>query len=357
MPGNDINKIQPVMPAWVPQLTCIQDGKSTPEKLDEVRDSYLELFGKTLPQGAIILKKPGNNAVSEGIGFAGLIFTSNNSQKSQNSYWQIYKARKAYFLKNNGVMAFLVDANGNKVNADSASDGDQDWIASEIIVLNKLKSRQWKLPEEMTLSTFEKEIQKDLNAFWRAHVKQKNERLLFLPTDGPWAKRGDGREIYYSSYPDPHFLRIFAKFDKSHDWGKLADDVLDLNLEILKNHKKLGAAGQNPMPAKVFFRVSANGNYRVENYYKISRAEGVRGDALKDNEMDSIRFVALRMPRAAILDNDPKAIQILKEIIKLAYISGPGSAHILAGSPGAPSTPWPAQVMELPCLPPEKPRT
>ena len=265
MAGNDINKIQPVMPAWVLELTCIQEGESASEKLGKVRDAYLEFYGKTLPQGTIILKKPDNNAVSEGIGFAGLIFASSNSPKSQNSFWQVYKARKAYFLKSNGVMAYLIDAQGRKVTTESASDGDQDWIASEIIVLNKLKAGKWKLPPGMTLSAFEKEIQKDLDAFWKAHVKAKNGRLFFLTTDGSWAKRGDGREIYYSSYADPHFLRMFSKFDKTHQWSKLAEDVLDLNLEILKNHKKLGAAGQNPMPAKVFVRIYTNGKYNSYN--------------------------------------------------------------------------------------------
>ena len=98
----------------------------------------------------------------------------------------------------------------------------------------------------------------------------------------------------------------------------------------------MGAVGQNPLPAKVFVSVASDGSYVVENYYEVSKREGVTGEALKDNELDAIRFI-LRQGRAALLDKDQVAVAMLKELIKLAGISDPTSAHILAGSQGAPS--------------------
>ncbi len=325
-------------------LSCIGNGASgTQGKVDKAREGFIELYGKVLPLGTIILKKPDNEAVSEGIGFAGIILSNSNGTKCQDAYWQLYKARKAYFLKSNGVMAngvmaWKVSSAGRILESASASDGDQDWIASELIVLAKLKSGTWSLPEGMTLSVFESEIRADLDAFWKAHVKKVNGRLIFMSSDGRWAKRGDGKNVYYPSYPDPYFLREFAKFDTTHDWGKLANDVQDLNQQIFDNHQGLGAAGQNPMPGKVFVSVRGDGTYRVENYYTISKREGVRGEALKDNEVDSIRFL-LRAARSAILGQDQRSVSLLSSLLTTANIdlTNPHSAHILAGSKGAPS--------------------
>jgi len=332
----------------------VKAEKSNPEvdklrgKIEEATSGYMKLFGKILPKGTVIINKPGNTAISEGVGFSGLIFcksgkigadglvlSQDRSVQSQNRYWQIYKARKEYFLKSSGVMAWEVDGSGNKISEDSASDGDQDWIASEMMVLKKLESGEWKIPQGLGMAGFKKQIQKDLDAFWNSHIKKADGRFIFLATDGSWAKRGDGRDIYYSSYPDPHFLREFSELDKGHDWAKLIKDVQDLNTVIIDNYKKLGAVGQNPMPAKVFVSVSS-GKFNVENYYTISKKEGVTGDALKDNEADSIRFL-LRMARAAILDNDNGAKDILRKLLKAAAIDGVSTAHIYAGDRAAPS--------------------
>jgi hypothetical protein len=332
----------------------VKAAKSGPEvdklrgKIEEVTSGYMKLFGKILPKGTVIIKKPGNTAVSEGVGFSGLILcksgkigadglvlSQDNSIQSQNRYWQVYNARREYFLKSSGVMAWEVDGSGNKISEDSASDGDQDWIASEIMVLKKLESSEWKIPQVLSITGFKKQIQKDLDAFWNSHIEKVNGRLIFLSSDGSWAKRGDGRNIYYPSYPDPHFLQMFAEVDKGHDWTKLTKDVQDLNAVILDNYKKLGAIGQNPMPAKVFVSVS-NGGYTAENYYIVSRNEGVTGDALKDNEADSIRFI-LRQARAAMLDNDVRAKEILRKLLNVAMIDGVSTVHIYAGDSKAPS--------------------
>lgn len=346
-----------VTPVSVPQGAAIKqltlsgfNGGITAAKrlLNKARNGFFKLFGKVLPKGIIIAKSPSKEAVSEGIGFGGLItsstnavgssslvLSSNNNLASQAMYWQLRKARRAYFLKSSGVMAWKVDLRGRKTGKISASDGDQDWIASTLMVYDKLKQGTWKMPSGMSLAKFKKEIQKDLQAFWKAHIKVKNGRHIFLTTDGKWAQRGDGRDVYYASYPDPHFLRVFAKFDRGRAWDKVARDVQLLNKEILKNYKTLGAIGQNPMPAKVFVRVTTTGKFVVDNYYKRSKAEGVRGTALIDNETDSIRFF-LRMARAAVLDKDKDAQIILKQIVRIAKITTTASAYILAGAKGAP---------------------
>lgn len=298
------------------QLTCLSGGvQEAKEKTNEARNAYLGLFGQKLANGTIILKRPDNDAVSEGIGFGGLIF----SQTPQ-SFLEINRGRRAYFLNDNGVMAWRVDNQGRKIGQESASDGDQDWIAAEIAAAGNSQQQ----------------IQNDLSAFWRNHVKEVNGRLFFLATNGDWARRGDGREVYYPSYPDPHFLRSFAVYDQTHKWQQLANDVQALNQAILNNQSQLGANGQNPMPAKVFVKVRGDGAYTVENYYSISRREGVKEANLKDNELDSIRFF-LRMGRAALLDNDQTAAQILNQIITAANINEPASAHLMAKTPGAPS--------------------
>jgi len=100
----------------------------------------------------------------------------------------------------------------------------------------------------------------------------------------------------------------------------------------LNNSQKLGASGQNPMPAKVFVKVSGK-SFVVENYYSISKKEGVSGDALKDNEADSIRFF-LRQARYAIACNDNTAKQLLKDVLLKTpdfSINDPSSVHLYAG--------------------------
>ena len=52
---------------------------------------------------------------------------------------------------------------------------------------------------------------------------------------------------------------LLEKIADAVDWKKLADDVQALNQEVLNNYKKLGAVGQNPMPAKVFVSVASKG--------------------------------------------------------------------------------------------------
>jgi hypothetical protein len=307
-------------------------GREITAKVEEATSGYLKLYGKNLPKGLILINKPRRTAVSEGVGFGGLILCSAQNQKG---YWQINKARKEYFLKPSGVMAWEVDGSGKKISMNSASDGDQDWIASEIMAVNKIEAGEWEIPAGMSIADLKQQVQKDLSFFWRAHIKEAEGRLIFLPSDGQWAKRSDGRDIYFPSYPDPHFLRMFAEADRKHDWKKLIKDVQDLNVAIIDDHKNLGAAGQNPMPAKVFVSVSS-GKYTVENYYAVSEDEGVRGDALKDNESDSIRFL-LRMARAVILDNDVSSKDILVKLLAAAGIDGVATAHIYAGNPGAPS--------------------
>lgn len=330
-----------------PTPAAAQKTSADLNNIQEARNAYLALFGQQLPKGTIIIKKPDSDATSEGIGFAGQIFalsgglaaaglalSAGNSAKDQAAFWQIYQARNAYFVKSNGVMAWSLNSNGtiNRKNngADSASDGDQDWIAAELATLEKLAGNLWQLPAGITMDEFKARIKADLKAFWDNHVKLTNGRLVFLSTDGAWAKRGDGREIYYPNYADPHFLRMFARFDSARAWAKLAEDVQALNQAILDDHGRLGAKGQNPMPAKVFVQVAADGKYVVENYYERSKREGVGGAAVIDNEADAIRFL-LRQARSARLDNDRAAIKMLAQLTAIANVTDVSSVHLYAG--------------------------
>jgi len=347
--------VQSTKPAIIPiaplTLSCLPGGKETAQaKLNEVRTGFMKLFGNTLSGGTIILNKPNNNeAVSEGVGFGGKIYgvsgglaagaltsAGGKAESNQQTFWQIYRARNAYFMTGSGVMAWKVDGQGKQISTDSAADGDQDWIAAEQKALDDLQAGQWQLPAGITIEGIKTQIQTDRDAFWRNHVKPINGRLFFLASNGAWAKRGDGREIYYPSYPDPNALGRIFRSDSSHDGAKLVADVQALNQEVLANYQGLGASGQNPMPAKVFVTVLANGSYKVENYYEISGREGVRAEDRKDNELDSIRFF-LRQGRAALLDGDAAAQTMLRQIIQIAKITGPSTAHILAGAQGAPS--------------------
>lgn len=332
------------------QLNCAPGGlPDMAAAIAEVRNGYLSLFGQSLPNGTIIVRRPESEAVSEGMGFGGVIYgvsgglaagglalSGGNTPDNQRPYWQLYHARNSYFLQSSGAMAWSLNLDGSVRGADSASDGDQDWIASELMVLNRVQCGSWQMPADVTLDSFRTQVQKDLDAFWANHIRERGSRLVFLPTNGSWAVRGDGKDIYYPNYPDPHFLRLFGKFDTAHDWNKLAADVQDLNSTVLDNHSSLGAAGQNPVPAKVFVTVNPDGTFKVENYYTVSRNEGVTGTALVDNEADAIRFF-LRQGRAAVLDNDQAARNMLKKIVSITNITHPYSAYLYAGSPGAPS--------------------
>lgn len=341
--------VSQVSSAQLSQLGCLTGGIQTArQRIDAARSGYFQLFGQTLPNGAIIIRRPQADAVSEAIGFGGIIYgvsgglaagglvlSSSSSQEEQQNFWQLNQARNSYFLQSSGVMAWLVNADGSVASADSASDGDQDWIGAELEVLNRIQCGQWQLPTGITLASFRAQVQRDLDAFWSNHIRERGGRLIFLPTNGAWAQRGDGRDVYYPNYPDPHFLRMFFAFDPSHDWSRLVNDIQDLNQAVLSNHTRLGAAGQNPMPAKVFIRISG-GNFTVENYYEISRREGANPADCIDNESDAIRFL-LRQARAAILDGDQEARQMLSQLLSIAHISDPASAHILVGASGAPS--------------------
>ncbi|MBN2057944.1 MAG: hypothetical protein JW782_04050 [Candidatus Saganbacteria bacterium] len=322
--------------AQLTQLGCLTGGAASVNAgIEEVRNNYLGLFGHQLGNGTLIVRRPDDFAVSEGIGFGGLIFSASSTAESQAAYWQLYNARNNYFLQPSGVMAWSLNLDGSVRSSDSASDGDQDWIASELIMLDRVQCGQVNLPDSLSLTAFRDQVQRDLNAFWDNHIRERGNRLIFLPTNGTWAQRGDGRDVYYTNYADPSLLRLFAAFDPAHDWNRLANDVQALNQEVLQAHSSLGAAGQNPVPAKVFIQVNSQ-NFTVENYYEISRREGVTGDALVDNEADAIRFF-LRQARAAVLDNDHTAQENLRQIVQIARITDPASAHLYAGAEGAPS--------------------
>ena len=271
----------------------------------------------------IIKKSPDEEATSEGIGFAGILCTYSDAKDIQEKFWDIFMGRKTYHEKSNGVMAWLLGLDGLKRSKDSASDGDQDWILALITAYEKIQKGDWALPPSKTglksLEDIKKEIQRLITSFYNAHIKQRGSRYVYLATDGEWAKRGDGKDIYYASYPDPYALCMFSKFDPAHNWQKVSNDVMELNEKILESYKDLGAQGQNPMPEKVFVSVKPDGSFKVENYYKISAKEGVTGDALKDNEEDSIRFF-LRMARAAVLSGNEKAKQMLGKILEITGV-------------------------------------
>ena len=307
-------------------------------KSDKSIRAYLKLYGVRVGQGMIIQNSPTQFATSEGIGFSGIVCTSSNAKDIQTAFWDIYMGRKLYHEKSNGVMAWKVDLNGNKLGLDSASDGDQDWILALILAYEKIERGEWTLPPSKTgLKTkddIKKEITRLLTSFYNAHIRYKHKKYVFLSSDGSWAQRGDKRDIYYSSYPDPYALCLFSKFDSTHDWSKISSDIMELNEKILLEWRDLGAKGQNPMPAKVFVTVLKGGTYKVENYYKISQQEGTTGEALKDNEEDSIRFF-LRMARAAILSGNTKAKAILEKILTITKVTGVADPHIHAGDPNA----------------------
>ena len=321
------------------RISLVQLLGTKTSDIDKAVRSYLKLYGHKIGSGMVIKKSPDKQATSEGIGFAGIMCTASNAKDIQTAFWDVFMGRKLYHEKSNGVMAWLVDLQGKKLNQASASDGDQDWILALILAYKKIECGQWSMPPAKTgLKTkadIKKEIKRLITAFYNAHIKQRNGRYIFLATDASWAKRGDGKDIYYASYPDPYALCLFSKYDSTHNWAKVSTDVMELNEKILAEYKGLGARGQNPMPAKVFVTVLSGGKYKVENYYTISKREGVTGDALKDNEEDSIRFF-LRMARAAVLTGNQKAKTILGKILTIAKIKGVSDPHILAGNAGAP---------------------
>ena len=287
--------------------STVKIGKPEDLKIGDVNTDksirgYLKLYGRKLSEGMIIKKSPDEEATSEGIGFAGILCTYSDAKDIQEKFWDIFMGRKTYHEKSNGVMAWLLGLDGLKRSQDSASDGDQDWILALITAYEKIQKGDLALPPSKTglksLEDIKKEIQRLITSFYNAHIKQRGSRYVYLATDGEWAKRGDGKDIYYASYPDPYALCMFSKFDPAHNWQKVSNDVMELNEKILESYKDLGAQGQNQMPAKVFVSVSTDGSYKVENYYIISSGEGVQDKDLVDNEEDSIRFF-LRMARAA----------------------------------------------------------
>ncbi|MDI6731640.1 MAG: hypothetical protein QME05_03545 [Candidatus Margulisbacteria bacterium] len=315
-----------------------EDTASPPEEdlslptEDPTRDGYFERYGAELADGNLILldgnpKQPRDRAVSEGIGFGALIAARTNRAEDQQRFWAICQARQTYFIKDTGVMRWIVGADGHKLDPgelegpdgpinnpdDSAADGDQDFIAAEITAYHKMESGDWEIPAGMTLDSFKADIKADLTAFWDAYIhtlKGPRQRHILTSSDGSWdGSPGDLRYVYSPSYADPHFLQMFAEFDTDpdHAWSGLIADIMNLNAQILEQHDRLGAVGQNPMPAKVFVSVSSLGNFVIEK-------------EPQDSEYDSIRFL-LRMSRFAILDKNQPARQLLAQLTDIAGVS------------------------------------
>lgn len=95
----------------------------------------------------------------------------------------------------------------------SASDADQD-IALALILANERWNNQTYLDQAMGI----------LDDMWNKEVLNVNNTYYLAA--GDWALLSDNVKIN-PSYFAPYAYRVFAKYDKKHDWNKLVDSSYD----------------------------------------------------------------------------------------------------------------------------------
>lgn len=165
---------------------------------------------------------------------------------------------------------------------ESASDADQD-IAMALI----LAYEAWKDPQYLSQA---KNILKDI---WNKEVITIGTVNYLLP--GPWAIYDDNIKIN-PSYFAPYAYRIFAKYDKKHDWYSLVDS----SYNFLEQSSSLSVFY---LPPDWAYINKKTGQITVNN--DLASKES-------DFSYDAIR-VMWRLSFDYMLNKDPRALKYLKK--------------------------------------------
>lgn len=150
----------------------------------------------------------GNCTVSEGIGYGMLITVymdnaTNNTKPMFDKLWKYYNS----FLDNKGLMDWKIDGCNSKVETGAATDAELD-VALGLAMAYK----QWGDEKYLT------DLKTLLGKVWTSEV----DGAKLLKPGSQFASP------YNPSYASIGALRVFASLDASHEWGKVADNLMDM---------------------------------------------------------------------------------------------------------------------------------
>lgn len=153
----------------------------------------------------VIDPEMGNVTVSEGIGYGMLFSVAQDDPAVFKCLWKYAQ----YYMDDNGLMNWKIDAHGNVIGTGAASDADEDMAYALL-----LASQKWKNPSYIkNAQTLVKAIQ----------MHEIDSRYILLPGD-KWR----ANPPLNPSYISPKYYKSFEKFDHIF-WAK----VYDANFKVL----------------------------------------------------------------------------------------------------------------------------
>lgn len=214
---------------------------------------------------------------------------------------QLFTAIEQRAKNMNGLYSWRLHLDGSVDKKESAFDADL-YITYSLTVMGSQPARQQELIDKL----------------WEKTIVERGGRLIIKPSDGNWPEHGDGQVVFNPSYFAPHLIKTIAKADKNaaqHNWQKVIDDGYELMNETLRQSGTLKASGPNPIPDQLLCQV-VGGNFVLS-----------QDNDKKQDGLDSIR-VMLEIGRDAIINQDPRAVQFLRELLAKANINSSSTARL-----------------------------
>ena len=163
-------------------------------KLDESTDPKMRWRGCT---------------VSEGIGYGMLITAMQDDRPTFNTLWNYSRAFRAYH--NQALTPWITFSfTYNIVDNGSATDADLD-IATSLLIMYARTNEAAYLNDALSIAA----------GIWNKEVKDN----MLLSGDTPMWDGTKGEIVYNLSYFSPVALRLFAKYDVSHNWTAVLDQM------------------------------------------------------------------------------------------------------------------------------------
>jgi len=211
----DLNQHPTKFLTFIPAALIYRRGDVSASQDKFWRNNYLTQDGCPQP-GMWRVKRPsdGNDTVSEGIGYGMLITVlmtdANDSTKQYfDGLFRYYK----YYLGSNGLMHWRIDANGNIIGYNAATDADED-VALALLFAHK----QWGSNGAIN---YLQEAQNIINALYNKCVE--SGTYVLKPGD-VWG----GSSVTNPSYFAAGFYRIFANATGNNGWLSVANKCYDI---------------------------------------------------------------------------------------------------------------------------------
>lgn len=214
---------------------------------------------------------------------------------------QLYVAIEKHAKNQNGLYSWRLNLDGSVDKQESAFDADL-YIAYSLTVMGTQPERRQELIDKL----------------WEKTIVERGGRLIIKPSDGAWPEHGDGQVVFNPSYFAPHLIKTIASADQNaaqHNWQKVVDDGYELINSALQQSKNLKSSGPNPIPDQLLCQV-VGGNFVLS-----------ADNSKKDDGLDAVR-VMLEIGRDAIINQDPRAVNFLRELLAKANITSSFNARL-----------------------------